>query len=167
MGRCHYPGYVRDMPNTTIGGPMPITPTVDRWSEAGADAVTAVMTIVDGTVGLTLSVTAASRPVTVRHYTDSFGKSAISKSGNLRSGSYVTAPSEVIPSNGHLQVEKLLEIKSGRGSAYIDFEVPYYKLRVPSNGPYTSGGAWQRQLIGKAQINPNMWRRPPGRGFIE
>jgi len=99
----------------------------------------------------------------VRHYTDGAGKAGISRSGNLRQGTYVTRPSEIPARSGHLQIEGRLEIAPGRGSHYIDVEVPTSSLRTPANGPRTSGGVRQFQLREPAKIDPNGFRRPPGR----
>ena len=96
-------------------------------------------------------------------YTDGAGKEAITESSNLRPGTFVTRSGAISPRSGHLQVEKALEIQPGRGSTYIDVEVPNSQLRVPGNGSTTSGGAWQRQLTDEVPIDPSQWRRPPGR----
>ena len=109
------------------------------------------------------SVAAKSETVIVRHYTDTATRGLINESGNLRAGSYVTLPSEIRPGAGHLQIEDVLEINAGRGSTYIDVPTPASNLRIPANGPTTSGGAWQRQLIEPTPVDPNLWRRPPGR----
>ncbi|EKD27678.1 MAG: hypothetical protein ACD_79C00637G0001, partial [uncultured bacterium] len=101
--------------------------------------------------------------VIVRHYTDSFGRGAITQSGELRSGTYVTLPTEIRTSSGHLQIESKLEIAPGRGSNYIDFKVNKSNLSIPENGSTTSGDAWQRQIINPVKINTATWKRPPGR----
>jgi RHS repeat-associated protein len=106
---------------------------------------------------------AKSETVIVRHYTDTATRGLINESGNLRAGSYVTLPSEIPPRAGHLQIEDILEINPGRGSTYIDVPTPASNLRIPANGPTTSGSAWQRQLIEPTPVDPNLWRRPPGR----
>jgi len=101
--------------------------------------------------------------VLVRHYTDTATRQLINEGGQLNPRTYVTLPSEIPPRAGHLQIEQILEIEPGRGSTYIDVPTPASNLRVPANGPTTSGGAWQRQLIEPAPIDPTLWRRPPGR----
>jgi RHS repeat-associated protein len=126
---------------------------------------------VPGGVGIAITTgrlgkAAAGAPegmTTVRHYTDAAGKEAISDAGSLRPGTFVTLPGEIPSRSGHLQIEKALEIQPGRGSNYIDVEVPSSRLRVPSNGRTTSGGAWQRQLSDEVPIDSSGWRRPPGR----
>jgi|GEM_PF-1263129 len=100
---------------------------------------------------------------TVRSYTNAAGREGISSSGAMRADSWVTLPSEIPSRAGHLQIEKILEIQSGRGSHYLDFQVPTSNLRVPANGTTTSGGALQFQLNNPVFINPNTFRRPPGR----
>ena len=56
--------------------------------------------------------------ITVRTYTDSVGREGISSSGNLRADTWVTLPGEIPSHAGHLQIEKILEIKPGRGSYF-------------------------------------------------
>ena len=101
--------------------------------------------------------------VTVRHYTSTEGRSAISKAGSLREGTYVTKPGEIPGRAGHKQIENMLEIGPGKGTNYIDVEVPTSRLSIPSNGATTSGHKWQRQLTEKTHIDSTSWRRPPGR----
>jgi hypothetical protein len=127
-----------------------------------AGGVSAPSSIVDA--GSTSST--ADDLVTVRHYTDDTGRTAITDSGNLRSGTYVTVPSEIQPSSGHVQIEDMLEIKPGRGTNYIDVQTPKSNLAIPANGPVTSGNAWQRQLIDPVFFGTSTWRRPPGRPSI-
>lgn len=107
-------------------------------------------------------VAARGGTTTVRHYTNAAGREAITESGSLRPGTFVTRPGEIPARSGHLQVEKALEIQPGRGSNYIDVEVPNSLLRVPGNGSTTSGGVWQRQLADEVPIGSGVWRRPPG-----
>ena len=104
-----------------------------------------------------------SETILVRHYTDIATRQSINESSHLRAGTYVTLPSEIPPRGGHLQIERILEINPGRGVTYIDVPTPVSNLRVPADGPMTSGGAWQRQLIEPTPIDPHRWRRPPGR----
>jgi hypothetical protein len=100
---------------------------------------------------------------TVRSYTNAAGREGISTSGAMRADSWVTLPNEIPARAGHLQIEKILEIQPGRGSHYLDFQVPTSNLRVPANGTTTSGGALQFQLNNSVPINPSTFRRPPGR----
>ena len=167
MGVCHRSDAAPSRSNTRVGGPRPPTPAMDSYGEGMADAVIGTMMVVDSTIYLTRSAFLLQRPVTVRHYTDNASKVAITESKGLRSGSYITKPSEVNPRAGHLQIEELLEIKPGRGTNYIDVDVPRFKLRTPNNGATTSGGAWQRQILGETKIDKFWWRRPPGRPISE
>jgi hypothetical protein len=93
--------------------------------------------------------------VLVRHYTSDLGRAAISDSGELRAGTYVTRPGEIPAGASPAEVEQILEIEAGRGGHYIDFRVPHSNLRVPEGGPTTSGGGWQPQLVHPTPINPN------------
>jgi len=101
--------------------------------------------------------------IKVRHYTDVETSLQITESRKLFDNTHVTLPLQIPPGVGHLQIEKLLEIEPGRGSTYIDLEVPMSNLKVPDNGLTTSGGAWQRQLINEMNFPMFQWRRPPGR----
>jgi hypothetical protein len=105
----------------------------------------------------------ADELITVRSYTNAAGREGISSSGAMRADSWVTLPGQIPARSGHLQVEKILEIQPGRGSHYLDFQVPASNLRVPANGPTTSGGAVQFQLNNPVPIDPSTFRRPPGR----
>ena len=100
---------------------------------------------------------------TVRHYTDSMGVTGITRSGSLDAGTFVTLPSQIPTRAGHLQIENLLEIAPGRGGNYIDIAVPQSNLKIPFNGPTTSGGALQFQLKESVPIGPTGFKRPPGR----
>jgi RHS repeat-associated protein len=91
--------------------------------------------------------------VTVTHFTDAAGVQAITDSGTLQTGTYVTLPTEV----GGLSssdVESLLEIESGRGEFSTTFQVPPSQLVTPANGPLTSGGITQYQLTEPATPGP-------------
>ncbi|MFN5833492.1 MAG: hypothetical protein ACK459_07130 [Akkermansiaceae bacterium] len=105
----------------------------------------------------------ADELITVRSYTNALGKEGISNSGAMRADSWVTLPGQIPTRSGHLQIEKILEIQPGRGSHYLDFQVPASNLRIPANGPTTSGGALQFQLNNPVPINPSTFLRPPGR----
>jgi RHS repeat-associated protein len=87
----------------------------------------------------------------VVHYTDAAGKAGIESSGALRAGTYVTKPSQVRGMTA-AQIESRLEIAPGRGTFSFSARVPNKNLRVPENGPMTSGGAWQRQLADPVRI---------------
>ena len=104
--------------------------------------------------------------LTVRHYTDVETSVKITDSGKLYEGTYVTLPSQIPPRSGHLQIEELLEIEPGRGSVYVDLEIPTSNLKVPDNGLTTSNGAWQQQLVSEMKFPVFEWRRPPGRPNI-
>jgi hypothetical protein len=101
--------------------------------------------------------------VTVRTYTNVVGREGISETGVLRADTWVTLPGEIPPHAGHLQIEELLEIRPGRGEYFIEFDVPASNLRIPENGPRTSGGALQFQLNEPVPVDPSTFRRPPGR----
>jgi len=105
----------------------------------------------------------AAELLTVRTYTSRAGRDAISESGHLRADTWVTLPNEVSNRAGHRQVERILEIQPGRGEHFIDVIVERSNLRVPTNGTHTSGGAIQFQLNRSIPIDPDGFRRPPGR----
>ena len=96
--------------------------------------------------------TAAERTsVTVVHYTDAAGKASIEASRQLRAGTWVTKPGEVSGLNA-AQIESKLEIRPGRGQYSATAKVKRRDLYVPSNGPRTSEGAWQRRLKSPCEI---------------
>jgi RHS repeat-associated protein len=101
--------------------------------EAGADA-------------LSLAETATEEVITGVHYTSEEFAALIEESGSLRAGVYVTLPSEVSGMTA-TEVESTLEIAEGRGAYSVTFDVPVSNLETPMNGPLTSGGATQYQLI--------------------
>jgi hypothetical protein len=106
---------------------------------------------------------AKSELITVRTYTGAAGREGITSSGVLRADTWVTLPGEIPSRAGHLQIEKLLEIQPGRGANFLEFQVPSSNLRIPANGPRTSGGALQFQLNEPVPIDPSTFRLPPGR----
>jgi hypothetical protein len=105
-----------------------------------------------GQLGLAFGVAApvgqgadAVGAVSVAHFTSEDGAAAIEGSGNLRSGSFVARPAEVAGRSASA-VESFLEIAPGRGTMQATVRVPADALKVPFNGPTTSGGAIQYQL---------------------
>jgi RHS repeat-associated protein len=95
---------------------------------------------------------------TVSHFTSDAGMAAISESGTLNAGTWVTLPSEIPAGASGADVESILEIGPGKGSNSITFDTPSSNLAVPDNGPETSGGAFQRQLINPQQIDPGTFK---------
>jgi RHS repeat-associated protein len=87
----------------------------------------------------------------VVHFTNESGAAAITESGELRAGSYVTKPSQVRGINAS-QVESRLEIGPGKGQRSFEVRVRNDQLRVPDNGPKTSGKAWQRQTTTPCKV---------------
>ena len=106
---------------------------------------------------------AADELVTVRIYTNTARREGISSRRHLRADTWLTLPSEIPSRAGHLQIERLLEIQPGRGSHFLELQVPASNLRVPANGPQTSGGSLQFQPNDPVSIDPSTFRRPPGR----
>lgn len=122
--------------------------------------------VLEGKIVFTASLDApgsADDLVKVRSYTDDAGKAGISNDGALRSDSWLTVPEDIPSRAGHLQIEEILEIQPGRGSHYLEFDVPRSYLRFPNNGTHTSGGARQFQLNDPVEVDPSTFRRPPGR----
>jgi hypothetical protein len=96
---------------------------------------------------------------TIVHYTSQEGAAAITQSGSLNAGTYVTVPGQVTGMNA-AQVEAALEIQAGRGTVSITARTTTGNLVVPANGPLTSGGAVQYQIVrpvpvGSATFTPN------------
>jgi hypothetical protein len=140
---------------------------VDTLGEVVTDFLDGVAPKIPGTdTRFMFGMGGAIRPtgnVTVRTYTGAAGREGITSSGTLRADTWVTLPGEVPSRAGHLQIEKLLEIQPGRGSNFLEFQVPNSNLRVPANGPRTSGDALQFQLNNPVSIDPSTFRLPPGR----
>jgi RHS repeat-associated protein len=90
----------------------------------------------------------------VTHFTSDARMAAISESGTLNAGTWVTLPSEIPAGSSSSAVENLLEIGPGKGANSITFDTPSSNLVVPGNGPTTSGGAVQFQLSESQPINP-------------
>ncbi|MGH9070681.1 MAG: RHS repeat-associated core domain-containing protein [Acidimicrobiales bacterium] len=90
--------------------------------------------------------------ITVRHYTNNSGRKQIQSSGGLRAGTFVTRPEEIPRGASSKEIERLLEIDEGKGTHYIDIQVPCNSLGIPENGPITSGGVWQRILLGPVDL---------------
>jgi hypothetical protein len=84
--------------------------------------------------------------VEVAHYTNAAGAAAIRSSGYIRADSFVTFPGAIPEGASASQIEQLLEIDAGKGTNLFTFRVPYSALRIPDNGPLTSGGIPQAQL---------------------
>jgi RHS repeat-associated protein len=100
----------------------------------------------------------ADELVEVSHYTDLAGVVAIERSGSLRMGTFVAAPGEVRGLSAR-QVESALEILPGRGSFHTTFSVPRKNLAIPYNGPVTSGGKSQYQLMEPTPIARGTFRQ--------
>ena len=73
----------------------------------------------------------------------------------LKTGTYVTVPSEIPAGASSGTVEHLLEIGPGKGTNSVTFQMPNSNLAVPPNGSTTSGGLVQFQLRNPAQVNPS------------
>lgn len=96
----------------------------------------------------------------VTHFTSAEGAAAIEGSGALRQGSFVAPASEVAGMSARA-AETFLEIGAGRGAMQATFRVPADALRVPFNGPVTSGGATQFQLTRPWPISPGSFTPTP------
>jgi hypothetical protein len=107
-------------------------------------------------------IAARGAPMRVLHFTDDVGVEAITKSGSLRQGTFVTLPRDVPAGSTARQVEELLEIAPGRGGTYIDRFVDPGDLTIPGpehGGAFTSGGARQFQLLREFEIDPTRFGR--------
>jgi hypothetical protein len=115
-------------------------------SQPKADLLDASFSLID-TFGINYyaSMAAAENTLTVTHFTDLTGVKGILQSGYVRADSYVTLPGEV---NGltSSEVESALEINAGRGAFSTQLNVRPFQLRIPDEGPLTSGGRIQLQL---------------------
>jgi len=92
--------------------------------------------------------------VTVVHFTNEEGILGINNSGGMIDDlSYVTFQSEVEGLNA-AQVEAKLGIGIGKGGYSTTFETSISNLATPAEGPFTSGGAVQMQLIDSTISGP-------------
>jgi RHS repeat-associated protein len=98
---------------------------------------------------------------TVSHFTSDAGMAAISESGALRAGTFVTTTGEIPAGATSGEVESLLEIGPGKGANSLTFDTPNSNLVVPENGPTTSGGAAQFQLKNPTPIDPTKFKPTP------
>jgi RHS repeat-associated protein len=95
---------------------------------------------------------------TVSHFTSDAGMAAISESGTLNAGTWVTLPSEIPAGASGSDVESILEIGAGKGANSITFDTPSSNLGIPDAGPTTSGGAQQFQLQNPQPIDPTKFK---------
>ena len=97
---------------------------------------------------------------TVVHFTSAEGAAAIEESGALRANSFVTTPEAVVGRTAGV-VEDLLELQPGRGAMNATLRVPADALKIPVNGPLTSGGVPQFQLTRPIPIDPGTFVPTP------
>jgi RHS repeat-associated protein len=90
--------------------------------------------------------------VTVSHFTSVEGAAAISETGTLNAGSFVTTSD--LSGLSASEVESALEIQAGRGATSTTFQTPASNLGPAYNGPLTSGGAPQFQLANPTPVPP-------------
>jgi len=130
-------------------------PVTKRWATRPAAPAVLDASLANGTLAVT-------------HFTSDAGVAGITESGGvLRSGTYVTTPSQIPAGATSTEVEGALEIGEGKGSNSITFNTPKSNLAVPENGATTSGGATQYQLKQPTQIDPTKIVKtppPPGSG---
>jgi RHS repeat-associated protein len=142
-------------------GPQALQPS--NTTQAQASIVT--QTVLPAAAGLAVGAAAgagegalASTTTSVTHFTSDAGMAAISESGTLNAGTWVTLPSEIPAGTSSAEVESFLEISPGKGANSITFDTPSSNLAVPGNGPTTSGGATQFQLKNPQAINPTKFK---------
>jgi RHS repeat-associated protein len=138
----------------------------DAWN--GQSTSEKASTITQATLGVATAVAggfaagagsaADVATTTVTHFTSDAGMAAISESGTLNAGTWVTLPSEIPAGTSSSGVENLLEIGSGKGANSITFDTPSSNLGIPDAGPTTSGGAQQFQLHNSQPIDPTKFK---------
>ena len=92
----------------------------------------------------------ADNLVTVTHFTSAEGATAIGPGGTLNAGSFVTTSN--LSGLSQSEVETALEIDAGKGAYSTTFQTPASNLGPAFNGPLTSGGKPQFQLINPTQV---------------
>lgn len=130
-----------------------VTRTSLAENEGRFGAILGRLSLALGTSATASSLARGSTTATVVHFTSVEGAAAIEASGALRAGSFVTLPSQV-RGMGPAAVEALLEIQPGRGAMSATLTVPRDILTTPFNGPVTSGGATQFQLLRSVPLRP-------------
>jgi RHS repeat-associated protein len=113
-----------------------------------------------GAIAAEEAAAAENATTTVRHYTNEAGRQAITQSGCLRPGTYVTVPSQIPVTARPAETEKILEIAPGKASCFIDVTVRNADLAIPPDGPVTSGGALQWILRIAIGITQGTWGAP-------
>lgn len=86
---------------------------------------------------------------------------AISETGTLNAGTWVTLPSQIPAGSSSSAIEDLLEISPGKGANSITFDTPTSNLGVPESGATTSNGALQFQLLSPQPIDPAAFLQTP------
>ena len=94
----------------------------------------------------------AADSVTVTHFTSAEGATAIGESNTLNAGSFVTTSN--LSGLSASEVESALEIGAGKGAFSTTFQTPASNLGPAFNGPFTSGGAPQFQLVNPTPVPP-------------
>lgn len=137
-----------------------VTRTSLAENEGRFGAILGGLSLALGTSATASSLARGSTTATVVHFTSMEGAAAVEASGTLRAGSFVILPSEV-RGMGPAAVEALLEIQPGRGAMSATFTVPRHILVTPFNGPVTSGGATQVQLLRSVPLRPGSFLPNP------
>jgi RHS repeat-associated protein len=88
--------------------------------------------------------------VTVTHFTSAEGAAAIGEGGSLYPGSFVTTSD--LSGLSASEVESTLEVDAGKGAFSTTFQTPASNLGPAYNGPLTSGGVPQFQVINPTQV---------------
>jgi hypothetical protein len=103
-----------------------------------------------GLDSLFASSAADTSMTTVSHFTNAAGAAGIGDGGTLGAGQFVTTSN--LSGLGSADVESALEVDAGKGAFSTTFQTPTANLGPAFNGPLTSGGAFQFQLINPAQV---------------
>jgi RHS repeat-associated protein len=146
----------------TMTAPLPSALTPSNQTQAQVSTATQIgLSAASILVPGVSEASAASATTTVTHFTSDAGMEAITESGFLRAGTYVTTPGEIPTGATSGEVESLLEIGPGKGANSITFDTPNSNLTIPENGPTTSGGASQYQLQQPTPIDPTKFKSTP------
>ena len=124
-----------------INAVTPSNQTQAQAAPVGAAIATTAMTMgVSAGVGALDGALSATATTSVSHFTSDAGMAAISESGTLNAGTWVTLPSEIPSGTSSSGVESLLEIGPGKGANSITFDTPTSNLAVPGTAQQQAAG---------------------------
>lgn len=133
---------------------------LDAAGERATSATYLTLGVASGLASGARALASRLSTTAVVHFTSVEGAAAIESSGGLRSGSFVGLAGETAGKSAGV-IETFLEIGLGKGAMRATMRVPTDALKVPFNGPITSGGATQFQLNRVIPVSPGSFTPTP------